>query len=187
MRVSSTWWKQALKHCPPGSTEVRWNYIHNTVYTTTMTTFGKRVRWNPNWFEAWIDQMEPVLAGKWKAILNYKQKPSGVTLLSLRKIRKAAQHQWLPPESVLEYLTKESVWPQHHQNGTPQVCHWLCHNWLQQTDREVSRTLPGVLFNRKCSHWDSNWMHVLTPYHGWAGCTTHCRRAWQSHQLFSLW
>lgn len=60
----------------PGSAEARWNHIRDMVYTTVMATFGKSVRRNPDWFEASIDQMEPVLAAKRKALLNYKQKPS---------------------------------------------------------------------------------------------------------------
>lgn len=68
--------EQALKDYASGSAEARWNHIRDTVYTTTMTTFGKSVRRKPDWFEASIDQMEPVLAARRKALLNYNPKPS---------------------------------------------------------------------------------------------------------------
>ncbi|XP_076068334.1 uncharacterized protein LOC143040786 [Oratosquilla oratoria] len=56
-----------------------------------MDTFGKRERQNPDWFEAGITKLEPAIAAKRKALLNYKREPSEKTLAALRKIRNDAQ------------------------------------------------------------------------------------------------
>ncbi|XP_076036093.1 uncharacterized protein LOC143022042 [Oratosquilla oratoria] len=56
-----------------------------------MDTFGKRERQNPDWFKAEITKLEPAIAAKRKALLNYKREPSEKTLAALRKFRNDAQ------------------------------------------------------------------------------------------------
>ncbi|KAI8512327.1 hypothetical protein Bbelb_089660 [Branchiostoma belcheri] len=56
-----------------------------------MGTFGKRERHNPDWFEAGIAKLEPVITAKRKALLDHKRKPSEKTLAALRKARNDAQ------------------------------------------------------------------------------------------------
>ncbi len=56
-----------------------------------MTTFGKRVKKNPDWFEAGIIELEPAITAKRTALLNYKYEPSDKALAALRKARNDTQ------------------------------------------------------------------------------------------------
>ncbi len=56
-----------------------------------MTTFSKRVKKNPDWFEAGIIELEPAITAKRTALLDYKRKPSEKALAALRKARNDAQ------------------------------------------------------------------------------------------------
>jgi hypothetical protein len=47
----------------------------------------KRARKNENWFEAGIEEMEPALATKGDALLNYKRNPCDKTLVAYREAR----------------------------------------------------------------------------------------------------
>lgn len=42
---------------------------------------------SPDWFKAYIHQMEPVVAARQKYLLNFKQKPSVPTFLALKKTK----------------------------------------------------------------------------------------------------
>ncbi|XP_076056371.1 uncharacterized protein LOC143034323 [Oratosquilla oratoria] len=83
--------EEALRDCPTNSAEERWNHIRGAIYNSAMDTFGKRERQNPDWFEAGITKLEPAIADKRKALLNYKREPSEKTLAALRKARNDAQ------------------------------------------------------------------------------------------------
>ncbi|KAI8510866.1 hypothetical protein Bbelb_117820 [Branchiostoma belcheri] len=83
--------EEALRDCPTRSAVERWNYIRDAIYTSAMGTFGKRERHNPDWFEAGIAKLEPVITAKRKALLDHKRKPSEKTLAALRKARNDAQ------------------------------------------------------------------------------------------------
>ncbi|XP_062614292.1 uncharacterized protein LOC134276017 [Saccostrea cucullata] len=83
--------EEALRNCPTSSADERWNYIRDAIYTSAMDTFGKRVRQNPDWFEAGITELEPAITAKRNALLNYKRGPSEKTLAELRKARNDAQ------------------------------------------------------------------------------------------------
>ncbi len=81
----------ALNDCPDNSAEKRWSHIRDAIYNSAMTNFGKRVKKNPDWFEAGIIELEPAITAKRTALLNYKHKPSEKALAALRKARNNAQ------------------------------------------------------------------------------------------------
>ena len=56
-----------------------------------MDTFGKRKRQNPDWFEVGIAELEPVIAAKQAALLDYKRELSDKTFAALRMARNDAQ------------------------------------------------------------------------------------------------
>ena len=84
--------QEALSNYPTSSTEARWNHIRDATFKTAVDTFGKRERKNPDWFEDDAGELEPVIASKRQALLNYKQDPREKTLAALRKARGDAQH-----------------------------------------------------------------------------------------------
>ena len=45
-----------------------------------MDIFGKRERQNPDWFQAGIAELGPVIEAKRTALVNYKREPSEKTL-----------------------------------------------------------------------------------------------------------
>ena len=83
--------EEALRDCPTSSAEERWNHIRDAIYNSAMDTFGKSKRQNPDWFEAGITKLEPAIAAKRTALLNYKREPSEKTLAALRKARNNTQ------------------------------------------------------------------------------------------------
>ncbi len=83
--------EDALKDCPVNSAEERWSHIRDAIYNSAMTTFGKRVKKNPDWFEAGIIELEPAITAKRTALLNYKYEPSDKALAALRKARNDTQ------------------------------------------------------------------------------------------------
>ncbi len=83
--------EEALKDCPVNSSEERWSHIRDAIYNSAMTTFGKWVKKNPDWFEAGIIELEPAITAKRTALLNYKYEPSDKALAALRKARNDTQ------------------------------------------------------------------------------------------------
>lgn len=83
--------QEALNNCPTTSTDARWNYIREATYKSAVNTFGKRVRKDPDWFEAGISKLEPAISSKRTALLNHKQDPCPKTLAALRKARSDVQ------------------------------------------------------------------------------------------------
>ncbi len=83
--------EEALKDCPVNSAEERWSHIRDAIYNSAMTTFGKGVKKNPDWFEAGIIELEPAITAKRTALLNYKYEPSDKALAALRKARNGSQ------------------------------------------------------------------------------------------------
>ncbi|XP_072050351.1 uncharacterized protein [Amphiura filiformis] len=83
--------ERSLQDCPETPTVERWNFLRDTIYNTAMETFGKRSKQNPNWFEAKILEMEPVVEAKRSALINYKSVPSKKTLATLQKAKRNAQ------------------------------------------------------------------------------------------------
>ncbi|XP_067911760.1 protein-lysine N-methyltransferase EEF2KMT isoform X1 [Heterodontus francisci] len=64
-----------------------------------MTTYGKRVKRNADCFQSHIEELEPVIAAKHIALLNYKKAPSKLTLKSARSTaqrtaRRCANDYW---------------------------------------------------------------------------------------------
>ena len=83
--------EEALKDCPTRNPEERWNHIRDSIFSSAMDAFGKKERQNPDWFEANITDLEPVIAAKRTALLDFKRQPSQKTLTVLRKARSIAQ------------------------------------------------------------------------------------------------
>lgn len=81
----------ALRDCSNSSAEERWCHIHDSTYKSAIDTFGKKERRNPDWFDAGIALLEPAIAVKLKAMLDFKKEPSEKTLATLRKARSDAQ------------------------------------------------------------------------------------------------
>ena len=81
----------ALRDCPNGNAEERWSHIRDSTYKSAMDTFGKKERRNPDWFESGIALLEPAIAAKRTAMLDYKREPTEKTLAAHRKARNDAQ------------------------------------------------------------------------------------------------
>ena len=62
-------------------------YIHVAIYNSTMDTFGKRERQNPDWFEEGIAELEPVITAKRAVLVEYKRDLSEKSLAAFRKAR----------------------------------------------------------------------------------------------------
>ena len=97
-----------------------------------MDAFGKRGRQNPDWFIAGIANLEPAIAAKQAALLDYKREASDNTLAALRKATNDAQRdrspsrQRLPAESLSEQptlLLGLKTW--RGEDRECEVCHWM--------------------------------------------------------------
>ncbi len=106
---------EAVKDYPDNSAEERWSHIRDAIYNSAMTTFGKRVKKNPDWFEAGIIELEPAITAKHTALLDYKHEPSEKVLAALQKARndtqriarKCANNYWL--NSVRAFSSLQTV------------------------------------------------------------------------------
>ncbi|XP_029645741.1 uncharacterized protein LOC115219705, partial [Octopus sinensis] len=83
--------EEALKDHAATSIEERWQLIRDTTCRIVMSSLGKRERRNQDWFEAHLPEMEPVIAAKREALVNYKRDPSEKNLVTLRTARSDAQ------------------------------------------------------------------------------------------------
>lgn len=97
-----------------------------------MDAFGKRGRQNPDWFTAGIANLDPAIAAKRAALLDYKREDSDKTLAALRKATNDAQRdrstpcQRLLTESLSEQPTLRlglKAWRGEHREC--EVCHWM--------------------------------------------------------------
>lgn len=66
-----------------------------------MDASGKRGRQNPDWFTAGIANLEPAIAAKRAALLDYNREASDKTLAALRKATNDAQRDRSPPRQRL--------------------------------------------------------------------------------------
>ena len=82
---------KALKDCPTDCATARWDFIRDAIHQAASDTFGRRARKNEDWFEAGIEEMEPAIAAKGAALLEYKRKPSKKTLAAYREARNNAK------------------------------------------------------------------------------------------------
>ncbi|KAM9385869.1 uncharacterized protein KZ484_007451 [Pholidichthys leucotaenia] len=82
---------KALKDCPTGSATARWDFIRDAVYEVALDTFGKTAMKSEDWFEAGIEEMEPVITAKRATLLEYKMQPSEKTLATYRKARNSVK------------------------------------------------------------------------------------------------
>ena len=94
---------KALENCPTDSATARWDFIRDTVHKAAKDTFGTGGKKSEDWFQAGIEEMEPVITAKRAALLEYKRNPSVNTLATYREARnntkkaarKCANDYWL--------------------------------------------------------------------------------------------
>ena len=82
---------EALEKCPTDSAQARWDFIRDAKNKAAIDTFGKRENKNEDWFEAGIDSLDPAIAAKGTALLEYKRQPSAKNLAIYRKARNNAE------------------------------------------------------------------------------------------------
>ena len=69
----------------------KWNLLRNSIYSTAIGTYGKKVRRNADWFEANVEVMKPILEAERTALVDYKDDPNPQTSAILKNTKKAAQ------------------------------------------------------------------------------------------------
>jgi hypothetical protein len=90
--------------------EAKWNYLRDTIHSTALEIFGKKIKKNNDWFDANFDKMSPVIEEKRAAFLKFKQSPNVNSLQTLRNARskskqvarKCANEYWLQLSSDME-------------------------------------------------------------------------------------
>ncbi|XP_052217843.1 uncharacterized protein LOC127835421 [Dreissena polymorpha] len=82
--------ENALKDLPEQDAMGRWKSIRDTIYDAAIAAFGKKEGKNPDWFNANLQELEPVLATKRSALLAYRKSPCEKTLSALRTARSNA-------------------------------------------------------------------------------------------------
>ncbi|XP_067878459.1 craniofacial development protein 2-like [Heterodontus francisci] len=81
----------ALQNTPTGDAETKWAHIRDAIYESALTTYGKSAKRNADWFQSHNEELEPVIAAKRIALLNYKKAPSDLTSAALKAARSTAQ------------------------------------------------------------------------------------------------
>ena len=71
--------------------EERWIFMRDTIYSTVLSTFGKKERQNSDWFDENLLEMEPVINPKREALVNYKREQSSRNLAALWTARNNAK------------------------------------------------------------------------------------------------
>ncbi|XP_052253146.1 uncharacterized protein LOC127859679 [Dreissena polymorpha] len=67
--------ENAVKDLPEQDVMGRWTSIRDTIYDAAIAAFGKKEGNNPDWFNANLQELEPVLATKRSALLAYRKSP----------------------------------------------------------------------------------------------------------------
>ena len=71
--------------CPANTSAAqRWEYLRDTIYNAASLTFGKKQAKTADWFEAHLDEIQPLIDEKRHALVSYKSSPSERTLQMLR-------------------------------------------------------------------------------------------------------
>ncbi|KAK3765969.1 hypothetical protein RRG08_002212 [Elysia crispata] len=81
----STVINEALGKCPTDSTQAHWDFIRDAKYKAAIDTFRKRANKIKDWFETRINLLDPAIAAKGTALLEYKRQPSAKNLAIYRK------------------------------------------------------------------------------------------------------
>ena len=82
---------QALEDLPEHDATAKWNAMKDTIYSTAMSTFGKKKRPSQDWFNAHLPRMEPAIEAKRVAFLAHKRCPKEQTLAALRSAQSTTQ------------------------------------------------------------------------------------------------
>ena len=78
--------------CPANTSAAqRWEYLRDTIYNAASLTFGKKQAKIVDWFEAHLDEIQPFIDEKRRALASYKSSPSERTLQMLRAARSKVQ------------------------------------------------------------------------------------------------
>ena len=71
--------------CPSNTSAAqRWEYLRDTIYNAASLTFGKKQAKAADWFKAHLDEIQPFIDEKRRALASYKSSPSERTLQMLR-------------------------------------------------------------------------------------------------------
>ena len=67
--------------CPANTSAAqRWEYLRDTIYNAASLTFGNKQAKTEDWFEAQLDEIQPLTDEKRRALASYKSSPSERTL-----------------------------------------------------------------------------------------------------------
>ena len=78
--------------CPADTSAAqRWKYLRDTIYNAASLTFGKKQAKTADWFEAHLNEIQPLIDEKRRALASYKSSPSERTLKMLRAARSKVQ------------------------------------------------------------------------------------------------
>nr|KAG5691627.1 hypothetical protein BaRGS_023798 [Batillaria attramentaria] len=72
-------------------TDSKWYHLRDAIYSSALTTFGKKEHRSADWYEAHWEKLQPVTETKRKALLAHKQNPCPSTRDALRAARNKAQ------------------------------------------------------------------------------------------------
>ena len=74
--------------CPANTSAAqRWKYLRDTIYNAASLTFGKKQAKTSDWFDANLDEIQPFIDEKRRALASCKNSPSERTLQMLRAAR----------------------------------------------------------------------------------------------------
>ena len=78
--------------CPANTSAAqRWEYLRDTIYNAASLTFGKNQAKTVDWFKAHLEEIQPFIDEKRRALASYKSSPSKWTLQMLRAARSKVQ------------------------------------------------------------------------------------------------
>ena len=83
--------EKALPYPANTSAAQRWEYLRDTIYNAASLTFGKKQAKKADWFEAQLDEIQPFIYEKRRALASCKNSPSERTLLMFREARNKVQ------------------------------------------------------------------------------------------------
>ena len=83
--------EETLADTTDQSSDLKWARLHDAMYTSAITAYGKKEHKTADWYQAHCEEMEPVIEEKRKALLAYKAAPGPSTLTALRAARKKSQ------------------------------------------------------------------------------------------------
>ena len=79
--------------CPANTSAAqRWKYLRDTIYSAASLTFGNKQAKTVDWFEAHLDEIQPFIDEKRRALASYKSSLSERTPQMLRAARNKVQH-----------------------------------------------------------------------------------------------